>query len=773
MASIILGAAGRAIGTAIGGPIGGHIGAMIGTAVGSMIDNKLFPIKEQGPRLNDLRLQTSSYGKALPLLFGPENRIAGTVIWTTGLIETKKKSKSGGKGAPSVQTTEYTYRASFAVAFSEGEIESVRRIWANGNVIYDVDAPVTSAGIYADLRVYVGNFTQLPDPTIEAYETDPVPAYRGTAYVVFEDLQLADFGNRLPNLEFLVEAQESIEVAEVCHRIVARCGIDTNQVSVAGLNQLVRGFAIGTMSSGIGALQPLALAYDFDVAEVAGGLRLSRRGGSGLGVISREDLAGREGSAEGGNIDHIRWARLQVTALPREANVTFLDPDRDWQVNSQRAMRSEGSADSNLSTEIALVLTVDDARRLADRMLWEAWTGMQTAETQMNDRWIGIQPGRSYYFTSPGGIELLRVIRATRGANGVIDLALARDRDEVYLSTATGAGSVVPPNEFETPGEATAILLDIPLLLDGDEPSATGFYWGVIGSGPGWRGADFNRAPGVTGVYANVSPQGLSLTAGEADTILPAPAGGFDSAVDWDLVSTVTVTLDNPDMALESMTDDEVLAGGNACMIGALPGRLAEILQFGVATIIDPVTNTWTLSRLRRGQRGTEFAWDDHLLTDRFILLEPGNVQRADFGVSDLNVTNSFKAISLLTTDGPVVAFANTGVGLRPYSPKDLVAEGLTGPGDIQLDWTRRSRIGNDLIPPPLAETTESYILRIMNAGGTIIEREVALTAPSFLYTAAMQIADFGSVRTSLRWRVGQVSEVFGLGILAEKSGPV
>ena len=45
--------------------------------------------------------------------------------------------------------------------------------------------------------------TQTPDPLIVAKEGD-APAYRGLAYVVFERLPLANFGNRIPQLSFEV-----------------------------------------------------------------------------------------------------------------------------------------------------------------------------------------------------------------------------------------------------------------------------------------------------------------------------------------------------------------------------------------------------------------------------------------------------------------------------------------------------------------------------------------------------------------------------------------
>ena len=43
----------------------------------------------------------------------------------------------------------------------------------------------------------------MADPLIAALE-DHAPAYRGTAYAVFENLPLEAFGNRIPSLSFEV-----------------------------------------------------------------------------------------------------------------------------------------------------------------------------------------------------------------------------------------------------------------------------------------------------------------------------------------------------------------------------------------------------------------------------------------------------------------------------------------------------------------------------------------------------------------------------------------
>jgi Putative phage tail protein len=199
MASLALGVAGAAVGSFFG-----PLGTSIGWAVGSALGGALFAKGQHGPRLNDLRVQNSAYGQVIPIGYGTI-RVAGNVIWSTDLIEEKKKSS--GKGGPKITT--YSYSVSFAVALCEGPIVGLLRIWADGRLIYGEG----SSGVTLPMTLYLGDETQLPDPTMEAEEgVGNVPAHRGTAYVVFTALQLAEFGNRIPNLSFEVIASGALDL---------------------------------------------------------------------------------------------------------------------------------------------------------------------------------------------------------------------------------------------------------------------------------------------------------------------------------------------------------------------------------------------------------------------------------------------------------------------------------------------------------------------------------------------------------------------------------
>ena len=211
MASVLLSAAGSAVGSAalpagvnfLGANISGAaIGNAVGSIAGSLIDDQLFgtSVTRDGPRLSDLDVQTSTEGAAIPRVYG-RVRLSGQVIWSTKFKETATTSSSGGGkgsggGGRSVETTSYSYSISCAVALCEGPITRIGGIWADGNLL-------DLSGI--SYRTYLGTETQMPDSTMEAVEgAGNVSAYRGLAYIVFDDLQLADFGNRLPQLSIEV-----------------------------------------------------------------------------------------------------------------------------------------------------------------------------------------------------------------------------------------------------------------------------------------------------------------------------------------------------------------------------------------------------------------------------------------------------------------------------------------------------------------------------------------------------------------------------------------
>jgi hypothetical protein len=233
MTTLATGLVGAAVGGMVGAPgIGFSLGSALGHAfLGGRSGSHTYNHQE-GSRLSDLKVQTSQVGMMIPMVYGTY-RIAGNVIWATDIVESSSTTTQtqrlggGGKGGHHHEnvvtqtTTTYSYSANFALGLCQGVILGIRRIWADGKLIYNTSSTATTQTLMGSrlrakqIRLYVGSEDQLPDPLIEAHlGSGEVPAFRGLAYVVFEGLQLAEFGNRLPNITV-----EVVQVGEHCRNL--------------------------------------------------------------------------------------------------------------------------------------------------------------------------------------------------------------------------------------------------------------------------------------------------------------------------------------------------------------------------------------------------------------------------------------------------------------------------------------------------------------------------------------------------------------------------
>ncbi len=220
MASLVLGVAGNAA----FGPVGGFIGA----AIGGVIDSYLFGPDDQtnvGPRLDSLKVTSSAYGRPIPIIYG-RMRLGGNVAWSPGLVEHEVQATEGGKGTgPSVTTVTFVYTVSFRIVFGEGPADAILRVWFDNKLVrdrtgtgavqnfFDTSAPGDQA-----VREYLGTETQKPDPAEQAdVGLANSNAYRGLVSMVYVDLPVADYGNRIPQptAEVAMDASESFPVTTI------------------------------------------------------------------------------------------------------------------------------------------------------------------------------------------------------------------------------------------------------------------------------------------------------------------------------------------------------------------------------------------------------------------------------------------------------------------------------------------------------------------------------------------------------------------------------
>jgi putative tail protein len=695
MATLVLTAAG----TLVGGPIGGAIGAILG----QQVDQRIFaPAARHGPRLATLAVQSSAYGTPIPKLFG-RMRVAGCVIWSTDLVETRSTS-GGGKGRP--KTVSYSYSASFAVALSARRIAGIGRIWADGKLLRGAAGDFKSA---TGFRFHDGGEDQDPDPLIAAAEgAGLAPAFRGLAYAVFEDMQLEDFGNRIPSLTFEVEADPGpIGIGAIAETL-------SGVVVVAGETPALAGYA-AEGDSVRAALEALADLAPLSLADDGATLRLTAAAGAPLPLAASQESGRR------------RIVRRGLASLPGEASIAYHDIARDYQAGLQRAVRPGGRGADRRAA--AAALSAADAKALVDHRLAALWAARATATIAAGWRALPLRPGHRI---APEGLAgAWRVRRWTLGPM-TVTLELVRAPGAPPPATAASPGRITGEPDLAH-GPTLVRLLDLPL---GDGAAGRPLLLiAAAGAEAGWRraalSASFDLGASWQAAGATAAPAAL----GTAATAL-APAG---SAL-FDRESAVEVALASEAMWLESRSDDALVDGANLAALGG------ELIQFGEA---EPLGGgRFLLSRLLRGRRGTEHAAASHAAGEDFVLIEPDRLAALEAPAGSIGGEARIMASGVGdVAEAALAAAAIEGAALRPPSPVHLEAV-ETGAGDLIIRWVRRSRQGWAWLSgadTPLAEEAERYRLVISGPG---FERIVEPATPFHLYAAAERAADGGGPLT-------------------------
>lgn len=208
---IVLPVAGAVIGFIWGG---GPAGAQWGWIAGSIAAGLVGSQTRRSVRVNETGSQTTTEGAPRAIIYGAAP-VTGNLIDTgpIRIVETTEEAKGGG--GPSATTK--SYFRTYAIRMCEGPIAALLVAKRDGKYVYDVRNGATfqaeSAAFLEYASVYLGTETQLPDPSLEAiHGVGNVPAYRGSAYIVFTDDDLTMRQGSVPQWEFVVASAASEDV---------------------------------------------------------------------------------------------------------------------------------------------------------------------------------------------------------------------------------------------------------------------------------------------------------------------------------------------------------------------------------------------------------------------------------------------------------------------------------------------------------------------------------------------------------------------------------
>ena len=523
--------------------------------------------------------------------------------------------------------------------------------------------------------------------------------------------------------------------------ILADCGIDG--IDAAPLTDAVDGYLVDRPMPPRAMIDPLALAYAFDASEQGGTLRFIQRGGAPVAEFDEDALVLPERSPP------VQMTRTQETELPREVSIGYAELGSDYRRAAISSRRLVGGSARVSRADVPVVTYGGAAGRRADIWLQDLWAGRERAVFAVPPSALRLGVGDVIGLIANGRRRLFEIGEITDSESRTIS---ARSIDPDIFSLSLPKPRQIAPTIPSALGPVHALALDIP-GLDGTEPPALAQLAVFSDPWPGpviiWSSAD----------GSNFLLAGTALTpATIGETIGDLPAGPVSR---WDHHNSLSVELYGG--ALTSLADIDVFGGQNAAAVQR-PDGAWEVLQFANAELIAP--NTYRLSRLLRGQLGTEWAMAGVLTTGAPVALLDRAIEPFSSGVDALERPQQLRLIASGrdTSDPATLSMEVTphATALMPLSPVHLKAR--RDEAGVTFSWIRRTRRGGDswAAEVPLGEEREGYELDVIS--GASVVRTLASDGPTALYSAEDEIADFGEPQSSLTVIVYQTSTTTGRG---------
>jgi hypothetical protein len=637
-----------------------------------------------------------------------------------------------------------------------------------GNGATRVSGPMVNNSSHRQTKTCIKGYPIVMMENIDMGEHDDVPQPHS-------DSTLSTFVVNFPKT-----GTYGIEVNYACH-VDARClclnwdmnGQQSPLLPISGAtgaNPIAEsfGYVITEQKDGRSLINDLKNAYFFDCAESDFMMNWIRRGvHPSVMTIPEADLGLIADNAK------LKETITQEQDAPRIVTVTYTDPSIDYQQGSQYKLRSSRVVTSlnQTTVDLPLVLTETMALQVAELTLYSTWMERTPYELNLWKSFYALlDPTDTVDFVFESVPYQQRLTELSIGQDYSLKLEGVSQFTGGYTSQAVGSTpqgtvAVVLP----AGGPSFAMIYDLPYLQDSDassDRSQTGFYWFLNGASVTWPGGVLLQSPNGS-IYSTLGNQAATASYGYANAAL-ADAPRFWT---WDNSSTLSITMTRGSLA--GASDSDVLNGANALLIGN------ELVQFANCT--QTGDNTYMISRLLRGRRNTEPFGTGHAAPSgsppmgELVVVLTTAVQRNDFGLSFIGMTEEYKAVTSGGDPTAVTAenFTSAGNDLKPASP--VFIKGIRdGSNNLTIGWIRRTRYGGDWLEStpyvPLNEDSEAYSIDIVS--GSTVLRTITWTSgtydgngnPTASYSATEQTADGITPGNPVTLNIYQISAQVGRG---------
>lgn len=640
-------------------------------------------LSQSGPTYNALRIQTSTYGMVIPVVFGTM-RITGNLIWAGDFIATPNSGGIGGGkgglfGGRGAGSTSYTYSSAVAIGLCEGPIISIGQVWADKS---------TYASLPAFLSLFLGSYGQAAWSYLTAHHAGQDLKYPGFAYVASPSLSMGT-SDALPNMSFEVKGFNIVAGLHDANPADIITGILTDTKYGLGLS----GSLIDvTDYTNYCLAANLLLSPAFNQAKAANqhiqdlldhtNATMILHDGATLTVVPFGDTSmTANGTTWNPNVtpvydltdddyiadssaDPIKVTRTSPADAYNDIKVEFLDRANNYNISTAEA-KDQAAIDTyylrpDQPKTMHYIADASIARTIAQLLLQRELYVRNEFDFRLGMDYCLLEPMDLVTLTDSAlGLSKypVRIVKIEENENWEFDITAedfpAGTGHAATYGSQSGSGYAI--NYNVDPGDVNVpVIFVAPGIL-----TQSGYeIWLAVSGGANWGGCDvWVSSDNTTFAFAG-RLYGPSRHGSTTATLA--------SHADPDATNTLSVDLSSSGGTLLSGTQADADADITLCLVGT------ELIAYETATLTS--ANHYDLTYLRRGQYNSPIA--SHAAATRFVRLD-NQLLKVPYN-SNLNGTELyFKFLSFNTWQG-----AQQGLGdVSPYTY--VIGAGLSYPPNV------------------------------------------------------------------------------------------
>ena len=325
---------------------------------------------------------------------------------------------------------------------------------------------------------------------------------------------------------------------------------------MASLYGLVRGFQQGDLTTARASLQPLLLAYGFDVFERSGKLIFRNRTARIQAEITDDDLA-VAADIEG----RLETTRVSDVETAGQVRLSYVDSQSSYEARSVETRFPDEEAVGVSQTDLPLALTKSEGLATVERWLAEARVARDTARFMLPKSRLTVGAGDVIQLAG----RRYRVDRVEQAEGQLLEVV--RVEPGVYLPSDKGE-EVISVRPFVPPVPVVPVFLDLPLMTGEEVPHAPHV---AVAAEP-W--------PGSVAVWSSSEDAGYELNrlvaASAVIGVTESPMSRFPSGV-WDQGAPLRIKISGGELVWRKpyfraeRRQRDGNRGWECCELGGLP----------------------------------------------------------------------------------------------------------------------------------------------------------------------------------------------------------